>query len=154
MHRISSTLPRAMSPSMIVALIALFVALGGTAYAEQSRSQNVLGGQIVTRVTASQTVNPGSWGTAVSMCPSGYRAIGGGSQHIHDFVHNDDWDTVESGPVITATDQEPYPWWPQPETPQRLAFARGWGTAMRNLGPAEGKFTVVAVCAKLVVDQR
>ena len=155
MRWIGSSLRGAISPSMIVALIALFVALGGAAYAKQSQQQNVLSAQIVTRVTASQSVSPGSWRSAISLCPSGYRAIGGGSQHIHDYSHPDDWDTVETGPVIAAgTPPAPYPWWPDREEPQRLPAANGWAAAMRNVGPAAGKFTVAAVCARVVVDQR
>lgn len=145
---------------MIVALLALFVALGGTAYATQNRNQNVLGAQIITRVTASQALKPGSAAVVISLCPTGYRAIGGGSQEIHDFVHNDDWDMLQAGPVIAerTTPDQPFPWWDPSEVgqstaPQQLGAARGWGAFMRNVGPAEEKFTVAVVCARVVADQ-
>lgn len=161
MHRIARSLRDAISPSMIVALIALFIALGGTAYATQSRSQNVLGAQIVTRVTASQAVKPGAAAIVVSMCPRGYRAIGGGSQEIHEFKHLDAWDIVQAGPVIAerTTPDQPFPWWDPSEAgqsvaPQQLGAARGWGAFMRNEGEGEGRFTVAAVCARVVVDQQ
>lgn len=163
MYRIGSSLRSAVSPSMIVALIALFVAVGGNAYATQ-RQRTVLGADIVTRVTASPSVAPGALGMAVSMCPSGYRAIGGGTQHLHDFSRSDDWwDTLEAGPVITGTRQQPYPWWQPSEAPSLpeqqlsfplLTFAKGWGAWLRNVGSAPEKFTVAVVCAPVVVDPR
>jgi hypothetical protein len=110
MHRIAKPFGDAFSPSMIVALIALFFALGGAAYAKQSRSQDVLGAQIVTRVTASQVVQPGTSVVVVSMCPSGYRAIGGGSQEIHDYAHLDAWDTLQAGPVLAEHPGAVFPW--------------------------------------------
>ena len=158
MKRIARSLRDAISPSMIVALIALFVALGGAAYATQSRNQTVLGADIVTRVTGSPLVAPGQGAMVVSMCPTGYRAIGGGAQGIHDFVNDSSWELFMSGPKIHLG---PYtvPWWQPSEQGQSLAPqltgpARGWGAAMRNLGRAEGNFTVAAVCARVVVDQR
>jgi hypothetical protein len=157
MSRVGASLRSAMSPSMIVALLALFVALGGTAYAKQSRNENLLGSPIVTQITPSRSVPPGRADAAVSMCPRGYRALGGGAKYIHDFVHDSNWETVEAGPAITATTQQPYAWWPAEDPNQQrmqLHFARGWGAVMRNVGRAPGKFTVAVVCAKLVVDQR
>ena len=152
MHRIAR-----LSPSMIVALIALFIALGGAAYAKQSRSQDVLGAQIVTRVTASQVVKPGGAAIAVSMCPRGYRAIGGGSQEIHEYAHRDGWDTLQAGPVINPG-RAPFPWWEPSEPGQSVAgqqgAARGWGAWMENVGEGAGRFTVAAVCARVVVDQQ
>ena len=153
MHRIVR-----LSPSMIVALIALFIALGGAAYAQQSRSQNVLGAQIVTRVTASPVVQPGASRIVVSICPRGYRAIGGGSQEIHEFVHLDAWDTLQAGPVIHEHPDR-FPWWGPSEAghslePRQWGAARGWGAWMRNDGEGEGRFTVAAVCARVVVDQQ
>jgi hypothetical protein len=147
-----------MSPSMIVALIALFVALGGTAYATQTRNQRVLGAEIITRVTASPLVAPGRGAVVVSLCPTGYRAIGGGAQPIHDFVHDSNWELVDSGPKIHFG-PAPFPWWQPSEqgqslTPQLTGPARGWGASMLNVGRAEGNFTVAAVCAPVVVDQR
>jgi hypothetical protein len=147
-----------MSPSMIVALIALFVALGGTAYATQTRNQKVLAAEIVTRVTASPLVAPGGGAMVVSLCPTGYRAIGGGAQHIHDFVHDSNWELINTGPKIDLTSPT-VPWWQPSEQGQSLAPqltgpARGWGASMRNVGRAEGNFTVAAVCARVVVDQR
>ena len=142
------------SPSMIVAIIALFVALGGVAYAKQSQQQqSILSAQIITRVTASETVQPGSSGDASSMCPRGYRAIGGGSFHFHDYVHETDFNTVYAGPVSKPPSTSP-PWWEYDlGAPQRLPAAKGWGAIMRNVGPTEGKFAVASVCAKVVVDQ-
>ena len=90
MYRIGSSLRSALSPSMIVALVALFVAVGGTAYATKNQQQ-VLGADIVSRVTLSPYIAPGGRGMAVSSCPRGYRAIGGGAQQIHDFKTADDW---------------------------------------------------------------
>jgi hypothetical protein len=144
-----------MSPSMIIALLALFVALGGTAYAKQSRNEKILGSPIVTQITPSQSVAPGFAGVALSLCPRGYRALGGGATYIHDFIHDSNWETLQAGPAITATPQRPYPWWPA-EDPRKmqLHFAKGWGAVMRNVGRAPGKFSVAVVCAKLVVDQR
>jgi hypothetical protein len=141
---------------MIVALIALFVALGGAAYAKQSQQrQKVFSAQIITRMTVSETVQPGSSGDASSMCPRGYRAIGGGSFHFHDYVHETDFNTVYVGPVITGKSSSTSPpWWEYDlGGPQRLPAAKGWGAFMRNVGPTEGKFAVAAVCAKVVVDQ-
>lgn len=158
MHRAGSSIRRAMSPSMIVALIALFIALGGTAYATQSRNQNVLGAQIVTRVTASPQVEPGRGAAVVSLCPTGYRAIGGGAQNIHDFVHDSNWELIQTGPKIYLG-ADPYPLWQPSEQgqslePQLTGPARGWVGTMRNIGRAAGYFTVAAVCARVVVDQR
>ena len=153
MHRIAR-----LSPSMIVALIALFIALGGAAYAKQSRSQEVLGAQIVTRVTASPLVAPGGGAVVVSMCPTGYRAIGGGAQQIHDYVHDSSWELINTGPKIHLGPYA-FPWWQPSEQGQSLAPqltgpARGWGASMRNVGRADGNFTVAAVCARVVVDQQ
>jgi hypothetical protein len=143
---------------MIVALAALFVALGGTAYATQTKNQTVLGAEIVTRVTASPLVAPGGGASVVSLCPTGYRAIGGGAQPIHDFVHDSNWELVNTGPKIHLS-SETLPWWQPSEQGQSLAPqltgpARGWGASMRNVGRAEGNFTVAAVCARVVADQR
>jgi hypothetical protein len=147
-----------MSPSMIVALIALFVALGGTAYATQTKNQTVLGAEIVTRVTASPVVAAGRGAAVVSLCPTGYRAVGGGAQGIHDSVNDSNWELVNTGPKIDLTNPT-LPWWQPSEKGQSLApqltgHARGWGASMVNIGRAEGNFTVAAVCARVVVDQR
>jgi hypothetical protein len=92
------------------------------------------------------------------MCPSGYRAIGGGSQEIHDYAHLDAWDTLQAGPVLAEHPGAVFPWW-QPggvgeSVIPRQGAARGWGAFMRNDGEAEGSFTVAAVCARVVVDQQ
>jgi hypothetical protein len=89
-----------MSPSMIVALFALFVALGGTAWASQARTQQVLGAKIQTVVKLSRLVQPGASAAAVAMCPSGYTAIGGGAQPIHDYVNDDAWEQLQAGPHL------------------------------------------------------
>jgi len=146
-------IPRLVSPSMIVALIALFIALGGTAYATQSQQrQNVLGAHIVTRIALSTAVQPGGVGFAAAVCPTGYAAIGGGAQHLHHFSYNDDWHTIESAPG-TGT-----PWGESGEggtyVPKQLPAPAGWYVTMSNAGPApEARFMVAAVCAKVVVDR-
>ena len=170
MYRIGSSLRSAVSPSMVVALLALFVAVGGTAYATQ-RQQEVLGADIVSRVTVSPYVAPGGRGIAVSSCPRGYRAIGGGAQHLHDFKTADDWwDIAAAGPVIIGFgDEQPrpwkqsqFPWWSPSEEPTtqrlqpltKLGHATGWGAWMRNVGSIPKRFSVVVTCAPVVVDQR
>jgi hypothetical protein len=157
MYRIVRWLRDAVSPSMIVALAALFIALGGTAYATQAKKQ-VLGAHIVTRVTGSPLVAPGQGAAVVSVCPSGYRAIGGGAQGIHDFVHDSSWALLNTGPVVNLSSVDGGPWWHPSEKGQSLAPqdagpARGWGGAMLNTGRADGNFTVAAVCARVVVDE-
>ena len=162
MHRIGNSLRGAMSPSMIVALIALFVALGGTAYATQSQQrQNVLGAQIVTRIALSETLQPGQSRIAAAACPTGYAAIGGGSQHLHDYRFNDNWDTLESGPAFGVSVFNPTaaPWGESgmgvTYVPKQLPAPTGWAAAMSNAGPApEARFMVAVVCAKVVVYQR
>jgi hypothetical protein len=140
-----------MSPSMAVALIALFIALGGAAYAKQSQTQHVLGAQVITRVAVSQKVKPGAWGIARAICPAGYRAIGGGARHVHDYVSPSDlFQMFEVGPVIDTTSTAE--WW-DAGAGRLWAAARGWGAHMRNVGETEGQFTVAAVCAHIVVDQ-
>ena len=160
MHRIGNSLRGAMSRSMIVALIALFVALGGSAYATRSQQrQNVLGAQIVTRIALSETVQPGQSRSAAAACPTGYAAIGGGSQHLHDYSFDDNWDTLESGPAIGVSVLNPTPWGESGAggtyVPKQLPAPTGWAAAMSNAGPApEARFMVAVVCAKVVVDQR
>jgi hypothetical protein len=152
-------IPRFLSPSMIVALIALFVALGGAAYATQSQQrQNVLGAQIITRISLSQPVQPGQERAAAAECPTGYVAIGGGSQHLHDYRYLDSWLTIETRPAFYETTRNPYVGWGESgpggmAIPKQLPVARGWVTMMRNAGQAEARFMVAAVCAKVVVDR-
>jgi hypothetical protein len=144
---------------MIVALIALFVALGGAAYATQSQPrQNVLGAQIITRISLSQRVPPGQERVAITDCPTGYVAIGGGSQHLHDHRYLDNWLTVETRPAILETNRSPFPSWGESgpggmRVIKRLPAPTGWSTTMRNAGEAEARFMVAAVCAKVVVDR-
>ena len=151
--------PRLFSPPMIVALIALFVALGGAAYATQ-QSQTVLGAKILTRVALSKPVPPGGRGAAAAACPTGYAAISGGSVHLHDYRYNDEWQTLESRPAIWGSPSNPFgASWGESgaggmRVPKQLPAPTGWVADMSSAGPdPEARFMVVAVCAKLVVDQ-
>ena len=148
-----SFLHDAISPSMIVALVALFVALGGTAWASQARTQRVLGAEIVTVVRISKPVMPGSGDFVVAMCPRGYRAIGGGAQHIHDYTRADDlFEIVEAGPV--NSNEQPLGSFEQAPGGFTTSGAQGWFATMRNISPAVGKFGVDVVCARVVAVQR
>lgn len=134
---------------MVVAVVALFVALGGTAVARDAGSTKVLGDRVVTVVRISELVQPGSGGLRVALCPRGYQATGGGARHVHDYTRVDAWEVIEEGPVLSASDYGEY----FTQSGRREAPA-GWLAAMRNVGPAEGRFAVAVVCAKVVVDQR
>ena len=141
----------AISPSMVVALLALFVALGGTAWATthaRTRQAVLAGTNIVSVWRTSESVNPGSANSAIAMCPRGSRAIGGGAQHIQAYTHPNAWDLVEGGPV--GPSGEPFYDEPGPET----AAAQGWFAVMHNEGPVAGKFLVDVVCAPVVSIQR
>ena len=154
--------PRLLSPSMIVALIALFVALGGAAYATQNQQrQTVLGANIVTRIALSKPVPSGGIGAAAAACPTGYAAISGGSVHLHDYRYLDEWHTLESRPAIWGSRSNPtgFPWGESGaggmRVPKQLPAPTGWVAEMSNAGPnAEGRFMVVAICAKKVVIDR
>jgi hypothetical protein len=147
-----SFLHDAISPSMVVALLALFVALGGTAWASHARTHRVLGADIVTVVRFSKPVTPGSGYFVVAMCPRGYRAIGGGAQHVHDYTSADDlFDLVEAGPV----DSSELPFYDERRPGGfNASEALGWFAVMRNVSPAVGKFGVEVVCARVVAVQR
>jgi hypothetical protein len=136
------------SPGMAVAVVALFVALGGTAVARDAGSTKVLGARVVTVVRVSELVQPGSSRGTVALCPRGYQATGGGARHVHDYARPDDWDVFEVGPVLSANYED---YFTQPGLRQAPG---GWGAIMRNVGPAEGRYAVAVVCAKVVVDQR
>lgn len=148
---------------MIVALIALFVALGGAAYATQNQKrQTVLGAKIITRIAVSNAVRQGESGIAAAACPTGYAAISGGSLHLHDYAYNDagGWQTIESRPAIWGSRSNPsgYTWGESgpsgTRVPKQLPAPTGWVAFMSNAGPApEARFMVAAVCAKVVVDR-
>jgi hypothetical protein len=153
---------RLFSPSMIVALIALFVALGGAAYATQNQQhQTVLGAKIVTRIAVSNAVRQGGSGIAAAACPTGYAAISGGSLHLHDYSYPDGgWHTIESRPAIWGSRSNPsgFAWGESgpggTNVPKQLPAPTGWVALMSNAGPApEARFMVAAVCAKVVVDR-
>ena len=135
------------SPGMAVAVLALFVALGGTAVARDAARTNVLGARVDTVVRVSELVQPGTSGWTVAWCPRGYQATGGGARHVHDYVSLDDWDVFEEGPVRSNYGEDF-------EQSGRYGPPRGWGALMRNVGPTEGRYAVAVVCAKVVVDQR
>lgn len=139
------------SPGMIVALVALFVALGGTAAARDSGSTKVLGADVVTVVRVSGVVQPHGYGQREAMCPRGYDATGGGIQHYHDFrsLHSHNWQTIDFGPRIPGDQVGGYF-----QEPGLRTAPRGWGAFMRNLGPESGRFAISVVCARVAVDHR
>jgi hypothetical protein len=137
---------------MAVALVALFVALGGTAAAREARSLKVLGSNVVSVTRVSEFVPAGrESGWTVAMCPRGYLATGGGAQHLHDFVRDSGpWKMVEVGPMVSPDYPEWFAWHPG----LRNVAPYGWGAVMANVGAVEGRYAVTVVCAKPVVDQR
>jgi len=136
---------------MAVAIVALFDALGGTAVARDAGSTKVLGVRALTVVRVSELVQPGTGGVKAALCPNRYQATGGGAWHVHDYTRPDSWEVVEVGPVNSAEGSA----FAEPFTQRgRIDAPRGWGAIMRNVGPAEGRFAVAVVCAKVVVDQR
>ena len=137
------------SPPMIVALVALFVALGGTAAARDAGSTKVVGAP-VTVVRVSDWVQPGSRAARVAMCPRGYEATGGGAKEVFDHSNPGTyWDMEEAHGAIPG-DETGHQF-----TQPGLSIApRGWRAVMRNVGAHEGRFAVSVVCAKFVTNQR
>ena len=89
MYRIGAHYAARVAAMIVVARRALRG--GGRNRLRNEEPQQVLGADIVSRVTLSPYIAPGGRGMAVSSCPRGYRAIGGGAQQIHDFKTADDW---------------------------------------------------------------
>jgi len=130
---------RAPSPALVVSLVALFVALGGTAYAATSLPKNSVGttqiknnavtskkiakGAIGLQTVMSSPVNLGSnqQNGATATCPAGKKALSGG------------WDSV--GGTFEVKRSEP------------TSSNTGWQVIVDN-NPIATTLTVFAVCAK------
>jgi hypothetical protein len=118
------------SAAMIVAMVALVVALGGTAVAakklglgafKNGTKNKTVGVGKLTYVTATATDPAGGGSSATSVaCPSGLRVIGGGIKGSHpdeDFI-------FDSYPTTS-----------------------GWAGRVQDFGPTASTFTITAICA-------
>jgi hypothetical protein len=118
------------SAAMIVAVIALVVALGGTAVAAKKlglsvfktgAKNKIVGVGKLTYVTATVTDPAGGGSSPASVaCPSGLKVIGGGIKGSHpdeDFI-------FDSYPTTS-----------------------GWAGHVQDFGPTASTFTITAICA-------
>jgi hypothetical protein len=138
------------SPALVIATLALFVALAGTGYAAlsippksvgttQLRNGAVTNAKIVpgagvtlvyTRATTNVVVGPGSEGGGDAACPKGTFAIGGG-------VGTND----VSG--VTVTETLPF----DATTNSYSGAANAWAVFVENAGTQAQTIDVYAVCA-------
>jgi len=66
------------SPALVLALVALLFAIGGTAFALPGATSSGTAKPNVKGVTDSVTVTNGQTGIAKATCPAGYQVFGGG----------------------------------------------------------------------------
>ena len=144
------------SPGTVIAIIALIVALGGTAYAAKKIGSKQLANGAVTLkkikngavggsklgnvIVRNATVNiaDGGVGSAIATCSGTEKMLGGGARFVHSLGATD-LQLISSGPQKTATDDA------APDQGSALTAWRGSGV---NQAGGTGAFplTVFAVC--------
>jgi hypothetical protein len=138
-----------LTPALVVAILALVVALGGTGYAAlaipkgavgtaQLRNRAVTAPKIVpgagvslvyTRASTNVTVAPNSVGGGFALCPTGTHPIGGGAG-------------TNDVPGMTVTESLPF----SSATNSYSGAADSWSVYVQNTGTEPQEVDVYAVC--------
>ena len=126
------------SPAMLIAVIAIVLALGGTSFAAKKllglgafkdgvKDKTVGVGKLrYVQNTLSVTNSPPEGTKLTAQCPSGYNAIGGGTK---------------ANPPDTSTFEQ------HQQYPSVVGSNNGWTSIFKVLAPAEN-VTVTAICAR------